>query len=234
MSTATPISTADRMEPPSLGAAPCVMMSAVGWAGYRTLLRLRGDRPRPRMIYLDGDAFLMSPAFPHEELAELLGVLVLVVVEELGIPCRLSGSTTFRRRSKGGGAEADKSFYLANAPRVLGKRTLHLRSDPPPDLVIEAVNTHAADAAVEVWRRFGVPEVWVADGATLQIQALQPDGQYSESLTSVAFPLLHAAEIHEWVTRPDRDATTAWLKALRRWVAEVLAPRTRDGREGRP
>ncbi|HEX8201685.1 MAG TPA: Uma2 family endonuclease, partial [Isosphaeraceae bacterium] len=139
----------------------CVELRDVGWTGYMTLLRLRGERPRPRLIYLDGDVALVTTSFPHERLAERLGRLVLEIVVGLDIPCVTVGGTTFRRRKKRGGVEGDKTFYLANEARIRGKDKIDLRVDPPPDLAIEAVYSHAAARALEVYRRFGVPEVWV-------------------------------------------------------------------------
>jgi Uma2 family endonuclease len=209
-----------------------VVLRGVGWKGYLTLLRLRGEGPRPKVVYLDGDVHLMSPDFTHERDAERLGYFVMVVVEELDIPCVVAGQTTFRRRKKRGGAEGDKPFYLANEARVRGKKKLNLRQDPPPDLAVEAVNTDEADAAVEVWRRFGVPEVWVYDADALHILALQANGRYAERVQSMAFPFLSAAEVFGWVSRPQVGSETDWIKELRRWVRETLVPRARDARGG--
>lgn len=212
---------------------PCVVLRGVGWEGYTTLLRLRGERNRPKLAYLDGDVFLMSPTFAHEFLKKRLGHFVTVIVEELDIPCFPAGETTFRRRKKKGGAEADESFYLTNLERIAakqGKEPIRLnRGDPPPDLAIESVNTHAADAAVEVWRRLGVREVWVAEESTFRIQALDAKGRYQKVPSSVVFPSLAASEVHDWVSRPVEGSETAWMKAVRAWVRDVLAPRARGG-----
>lgn len=207
----------------------CVELRDLDWQGYLTMLRLRGERSRPRMVYLDGTLYLMSPAFPHERLSERLGLFVMVVVEELNIPCITSGHTTFRRRSKRGGVEPDKSFYLAHEAQIRGKDRIHLRTDPPPDLAIEAVNTHGASAAVTVYKRFRVPEIWVGDQVGLRILIRQANGRYTESATSAAFPFLSAAEIADWVHRPQTGSDTDWIRALRRWVQETLLPRFQQG-----
>src|SRR5437868_12234266 len=81
----------------------CVEFPAIGWKGYLTLLRLRGERSTPRLVYLDGTVWLMSPSFPHERLKKRLGQFVTEVVVGLNIPCVPAGSTTFRRRAKKGG-----------------------------------------------------------------------------------------------------------------------------------
>jgi Uma2 family endonuclease len=203
----------------------CVEFPAIGWKGYCTLLRLRGERRMPRMIYLDGTVWLMSPTFPHERLKGRLGWFVQVVVEEFRIPCVQSGSTTFRRKAKKGGVEGDQTYYFANEAKVRGKSKLHLKTDPPPDLAVEAVYSHDADAAIEVYRRFKVPEVWVCDEYGMVILVLQANGQYAESATSLAFPFLSAAEIYDWMRRPQDISDTEWVIQLRAWVKETVKPR---------
>ena len=211
----------------------CVAIRDIGWKGYCTLLRLRGGRSMPRMVYLDGTVWLMSPTFPHERLSKRLGWVVEVVVEELDIPCTPAGSTTFRRRAKRGGVEGDQTYYLANEERIRGKDKLHLKSDPPPDLAIEAVHSHDANAAIEVYRRFKVPEVWVCDEYALRILVLQPNGRYVESSTSASFPFLTAAEVYDWVRKPQTEPDTTWIKQLRTWVKRTLKPRARrEARSG--
>ena len=203
----------------------CVVLQDIGWKGYTTLLRVRGERSIPRMVYLDGDLSLMSPSFIHEYLKERLGILITEVVVGLVIPCIHSGSTTFRRQAKRGGVEGDLTYYLASLDRIRGKKKISLKVDPPPDLAVEAVATHKADDAVEVYRRFRVPEVWICDQNQLTILVLQQNGRYIAAERSHAFNFLAASEIHSWVSRSGYDSDTAWTIDLRRWVAQVLAPR---------
>jgi Uma2 family endonuclease len=209
-----------------------VPLREVGWKGYLTLLKLRGDRKFPRMLYLDGTVWLMTTSFPHERITIRLSLLVTEVVVGLDIPCVPSGSTTFRRKKKNGGVEPDASFYLTNEERVRGKAKIHLSEDPPPDLAVEAVESHKADAAVEVYRRFGVPEVWIREESGFTILILQPNGEYRGSETSAAFPFLSAVEILDWVGRPQTITETEWIKALRTWVRETLVPRARATTKG--
>lgn len=207
-----------------------VVLDGVDWAGYRTLLRLRGDRPVPRMIYLDGTVFFMSPSLPHEHLKERVGRFVDAVVLGLAIPCKPIGQTTLRRRARRGGVEGDQAYYLAHEARVRGKKRIDLRSDPPPDLAIEIVHAHDADAALEVYRRLRVPEVWISTETGFTVLVRQAGGHYAPSGASLAFPLLTADETGGWLRRPETDSETAWLSDLHAWVRDVLAPRAR--REG--
>jgi Uma2 family endonuclease len=200
----------------------------IGWEGYSTLLKLRREHSVPKMVYLDESLYLVSPSLLHENLKERLGLLVPEVMAALGIRCILAGSTTVRRRSKRGGVEGDLSYYLTNLARIRGKRKINLRVDPPPDLAIEVVVSHDADEAIEVYRRFKVPELWICDQGQLTILRLGDDGQYTAVERSLALPTLAASEVHAWVTRTEDEDDIAWLMALRRWVAEVLVPRHRN------
>ncbi len=64
---------------------PCVAIREIGWKGYCSLLRMRGDRSMPRMVYLDGTVWLKSPAFPHERLKTRLGQFVIELIVGLDI-----------------------------------------------------------------------------------------------------------------------------------------------------
>lgn len=206
----------------------CVVMHGLDWKGYLTLLRLRGERPRPRVLYLDGEAWLVSPSSPHEVFKKRFGNLVSILVEERGLPCVQVGSTTFRRRLKRGGVEGDEAFYLAHAADIQHKvprEKIDLRTDPPPDLAIEVVHTRASDTAIAIWKRIQVPELWAFDDPTLKILIRKDYGRYVTSETSLAFPALTADEISSWIGRPPEGSDTDWIKALRAWVKEVIVPR---------
>jgi Uma2 family endonuclease len=212
----------------------CVEFPALGWKGYLTLLRLRGERSTPRMVYLDGTVWLMSPSFPHERLKTRLDHFVTEVLVGLRIAYIPTASTTFRRRAKKGGVEGDQTYYIANEARIRGKDKINLRTDPSPDLAVEAVHSHDARAAIEVYRRLRVPEVWICDEAELIILVLQPNGRYARSPTSATFPFLSAAEVYDWMRRPQTVPELEWVEQLRRWVQRTLKPRVRRQAGGPP
>jgi Uma2 family endonuclease len=202
----------------------------IGWEGYLALLKVQGERSRPQIIYLNGDAYLVSPSNIHERFGKRLGMFVMIIVEELDIPCEATGETTFHRHDEDAGVQPDESFYLANFRSIAakdGKEDIYLDVDPPPDLVIEVVHTHPATKAVEVLRRLGVPEVWVCNKEGLSFLIRKKNGRYVEAKRSLSFPFLTAAEIFDWVNRPGMASMTHWVKELRQWVKDVLVPRVR-------
>jgi Uma2 family endonuclease len=210
----------------------CVELGDIGWKGYSSILRLRGDRPSPRIIYLDGSALLMSPSLPHEHLKERLGRFVSEVATGLRLPFRPVGQTTFRRRARRGGLESDHAYYIQNEALVRGKDRIDLRIDPAPDLAIEVVHTHDATAALEVYRRLRVAEVWICDRTELQILLRQKNGRYARSKASAAFPFLEAGEVLDWVQQPQDVSEMEWQNEVRDWVRDVLTLRLQKPQGG--
>ena len=76
MATTTPARTESAM----VEGDQAVTLRGLDWKGYLTILRLRGERPVPRMIYLDGELQLVSPSYIHERLSQRLGIFVMEVV----------------------------------------------------------------------------------------------------------------------------------------------------------
>lgn len=204
-----------------------VSLRGIGWDGYWDLLRMRGERARPRIIYLDGDAWLMSPGYLHERWAERFGMFVHEVIAGLDIPCTPAGHTTLWIEHRKVGVEADKSFYFTNERAVRNKTDLFMGQDPPPDLAIEAVRTRAAGAAIECYRRLGVPEIWVGRAAGVRFFVRDDEGAYRAATASRSLPFLTPADVTGWILRPMDVPETDWIKALRRWVQTTLAPRIR-------
>ena len=113
--------------------------------------------------------------------------------------------------------------------RVRGKNKLHLKTDPPPDLAIEAVHSHDADAAIEVYRRFKVPEVWVCDEDELVILILQPNGRYAKSADECRIPIPHRGRgVRLGAKAPDRARHRVDQAAPNLGQADAQAARPTD------
>ena len=196
----------------------------IGWEGYEGYLAARGERSRPKMIYWDGALLLVSPSQPHEQLNVRLGRFFYEVVVTLRIPFLSLAQMTWRRQDVDAGVEGDQTYYITNEHRVRGKE-IDLAIDPPPDLAIEVVHTHKADHALEIYRRLGVPEVWVCDKRSARILVLNADGEYVEATHSLALPFLSAVEIFEQSQQPAGMSDLDQIDGIRRWVQEVLIPR---------
>jgi len=202
----------------------------LGWEGYLGLLEIRGGKRRPKIIYLDGNAHLVTTTNIHEAMVDRLGMFVREVVVGLDIPCVSTRESNYKRKDMAAGVEPDDSFYLANYRSVAAKfeeGRIDMDIDPPPDLALEIEHTNPAKQTVEILRRLRVPEVWVRKRKGPHFLILGEDGQYSEADKSLNFPFLSVVEVLEWVERPGMDSSTQWTRELRRWVQDVLAPRVR-------
>ena len=201
------------------------MIRRVDWEGYQALLlKVVGDRRSVRMTYDRGTVELMSPGFSHEKFGYLLGRMVQSITEELDIPMASCRSTTLKRADLERGLEADDSYYLSNFHLLPREGQLELEVTPPPDLAIEIEITNSILDRLGVYAALGVPEIWRFDGEALTVLLLGPDGTYSESETSRAFPFLPLDEIVRFMLEHVPGEDTTWSRGFRAWCREVLLP----------
>lgn len=144
-----------------------VVLRGVRWATYESLLADLVASSAPRLTFDPGDLEIRSLSAGHERLNRLLASFVEEASLALGIDVESFGSTTFKRDDLERGFEPDSCFYIANADRVLGRRKIDLRKDPPPDLVIEIDITSASVRKFPIYAQVGVPEIWRYEGETL-------------------------------------------------------------------
>src|SRR5579871_3524230 len=173
---------------PVAGPAPAVLHE-IDWRTYSRLLRVFAERRGFRLTYDRGTLEIMSPLWTHEAPSKLIGRFVDVLTEELNLPCRMGGSVTLRRRRKRRGLEPDNCYWIANAPRMQGKRDLDLRTDPPPDLAVEVDVTSSSVDRMSIYAALGVPEVWRFTTGTVSFHVLQA-GSYQIRPNSLSFPQL--------------------------------------------
>src|SRR3954464_10944308 len=100
---------ADVPRPPKPELTQHFVLYGVGWEGYSKVLEAVGERPI-RLTYDRGNLELMSPFPVHEIYKKCFGFLLLVLAEELDIPVKGCGSTTFRRQDLDRGLEPDECF----------------------------------------------------------------------------------------------------------------------------
>ena len=197
----------------------------IGWEGYESLLAMVGDG-HVRLTFDGKDVELMSPSQDHESLAVLIGRIITTVAEELDIPCLDLRTTTWRKRVKEKGLEADNCFYFHPLPDVRRRRQIDLTVDRPPGLAVEVEISRSALDRMSVYAMLGVPEVWRYDGETLGIDRLQPDGSYLRVEVSPNLAVITPEEVVYWIVRGDEIGNhSAFGRQLRAWVREELLPR---------
>ncbi len=199
----------------------CQVLHNVSWDEYEELLQELGDGYAVRVAYTEGELELMAPLYRHEKPKDLVLLLVSVLTQELGWEMESAGSTTLKRKDMKRGAEPDTCFYIQNAAQMIGRDTLDLRFDPPPDIVFEVDVTSKSRSKQTTYAKFGVPELWRYDASGFRIFALL-DGQYVESSSSLTFPFLRGQDLEAFIERGKMTGQTATLMAFREGVQAKL------------
>jgi Uma2 family endonuclease len=214
-----------RTEPVATG----FVFEGVSWDDYEAMLRIVGNRPI-RVTYDSGRMELMSPFWTHGNPSFLLGAMVTILVEELGITFEPADPVTFRRRDLEKGAEPDKCFYFgANAERIRGKRDIRLPEDPPPDLVVEVDVTASSVPRLPIFAALGIPEVWRLSDQGLEFLHLQSDSTYRADDRSRAFPEFPVSEAERFLQLGLGSDKIPWLRSFRAYVRAHLVARPPAG-----
>jgi Uma2 family endonuclease len=148
------------------------------------------DRPGPRFYYLDGDLEIMSTSDEHERIKERIGNCMDIFFEEREIRDFARGQATMRLAEQTG-AEPDKSWCFDVEKKF-------------PDLVLEIALTSGGLPKLEIYRRFGVPEVWIWRRGHLEVHCLLADRSgYDSASASRLLPNLPIAALEAAVAEPD-------------------------------
>ena len=156
-------------------------LAAIDWSRYF------------RRVCLDpvrGIITLMSPSFPHEDLATILDSIVDAAGSLIAGATKGLRSTRLRGRDEppGTGMEPDCAFYVGDRAKgyfaALGEgdeaETAFVERTAP-DLVVEAEITHADKGKAERYGEMGVRELWRLHGRKgtrelrVEFLALQPE-----------------------------------------------------------
>lgn len=201
-----------------------VVFHGVDWGDYGKMLEIVGER-HIRVTYDEGTMEVSAPPERHERAAQLFGLFVPRIAEELEVDYEPLGMTTWRRPDAGKGLEADQCYYIQNEAVVRERAVLDLDVDPPPDLAIEVDITSSSLDRMEIYAGLRVPEVWRYDGQKVTMWQLQPDNQYQLCETSLSFPGLRPADVERFLelgrTMPKRQLA----HEICEWVRNELIPR---------
>jgi Uma2 family endonuclease len=159
----------------------------------------------------------MSPLPEHGRFAEVVQDIAREITRELGVKLEACGSMTIRSAWQAQGAEPDTCFYIQNAARIIGKRSLDFNTDPPPDIVVEIDVTNASQSKFPIYAALGVPEIWRYDGSQAYFYHLA-DAQYLEMSHSQAFPFLSSTVLAQFIEQSKTEGQDAALDAARAWA----------------
>jgi Uma2 family endonuclease len=181
-----------------------VVLSGATWADFQRVQEMRGDRPVPRLAYLEGSLELMTPSRSHESIKSMIGRLIEAWCLQRGLDITPYGSWTLESKHDERGIEPDECYVLGDP------------AEPErPDLAIEVIWTSGGLNKLEVYRKLGVAEVWVWRRDALQLYALRGE-QYTEIARSEQLVGLDHELLLSFVhVTPMTKAVRAYREALR-------------------
>ncbi len=169
----------------------------------------------------------MAPLFEHENPKIQLDRFIFALAEELSIEIKSAGSTTLKRQAANQGIELGNCYYVQNEPAVRDRQELDLETAPPPDLVIKIDMTNNPVNKFEIYSMLGIPELWRYNGQDLKFYHLL-EGQYVARESSLAFPLVSANDISEFIDQNKNIGEVALLKSFRAWVRDKIVYLSND------
>jgi Uma2 family endonuclease len=192
------------------------VLHGTSWGFYETVLRETREQ-RIFVTYDQGELELMSPSHLHEAYKRIVGRMIDVYCEVMGVEMSGGGSTTLKREDLGRGLEPDECYYIQHAAAVRELRDLELPKDPPPDLVVEIDYKHRTLDREGIYAALGVPEVWRFDLEKLEFLKLA-GGKYERVEGSVALGGLPRGEVERFVKMRATKGETEVIRAWREWV----------------
>ena len=194
-----------------------ITLHNITWQGYQDILQALPQTRAARLTFDHGTLEITMPLESHEQGCELLGLFIRILVVESGLKLKAMGSTTLDREDLNRGAEPDKAYYIQNHAKVAGRK-VDLKTDPPPDLVVEVDITHTDIDKNTLYATMGVPEFWRFNGKLWQILQLQ-GSSYSEVDRSPTFPWVEKDILYHFLGQAQMDEAEAELK-FRQWVRQ--------------
>jgi len=187
-----------------------VTLENINWQEFESILKDLGEHRHSLIAYYKGVLEIRMPLPGHERAKVLIGDLLKIILDELGLEWESLGSTTFKSRKMLAGIEPDDCFYIQNYRAMIGKQRLNLDVDPVPDLAIEVDLT--SNTQISAYQALAIPEIWRYKNGKLEISLFQ-DHQYIDSPISKAFPSLPVIEGMSLFLEKSKDLP---MSALRR------------------
>jgi Uma2 family endonuclease len=177
-----------------------VILRDVAWSDYERFLEVRGDRSPPRIAYLEGQLEILNPSDSHVRIKSGIGRLVEVWCLKRDIEFTTVGSWTLKDKPVRRGVEPAEC-YIFGPPRGASR----------PDLAIEVIWTSGGIDKLEIYRKLGVPEVWIWRRGKLIPHALR--GESYEALAQSA--VLPGIDLQQLAGFLDQPTTSAAIRAYR-------------------
>lgn len=180
-----------------------LVLTGITWEKFEQIETTFQDIAGVRFIYLDGDLeIIMNLGKEHEYYKRTISLLLEAYLREKGIRFYTGGSATLGNKNITGRKEPDESY------------TIHSKKDIP-DLIIEVIFSSGGIEILEIYKRIGIPEVWLWEDGLLTIYGLK-DEQYNKVNQSKLLPELDLKVLNQYINYHDQyDAVTEFINCLK-------------------
>ena len=197
-----------------------VTLEDINWQEFEDILEDLGEHRHSLIAYYKGVLEIRMPLAGHERIKVLIGDLLKIILDELGLEWESLGSTTFKSKKMQAGIEPDDCFYIQNYQAMIGKQRLDLDVDPVPDLAIEVDLTSITQ--ISAYEALAVPEIWRYKNGKLEISLFE-DGKYLNSSVSKAFPSGQVIEgISLFLEKSKELPMSALRREFRLWLQTLF------------
>jgi Uma2 family endonuclease len=201
----------------------------VPWDIYDRLSDTISEGQNIHLAYDGKDLEIMVVGREHEDFKDLFSRFINAITDDLHIPSRGAGQTTWKRPEILRGLEGDLCYHfradkLAQDREARKQRARAVASYPNPDLAVEIDMSPSQIDRPSIYQALEVTEVWRFDRASLVIERLGPDGVYVPVDSSMFLPI-RADEVVRWIVEEDTDDLPAWRERLGAWILAELLPR---------
>ena len=169
------------------------LFNNVSWSDFDELLESVTDQRGILFRYLEGELEIMAPSHNHELVVERFGTLLECYFVEKDIDYIALGSKTLKKESVKRGIEPDKCFFFSEDQEF-------------PDLAIEVVITSGGIDLLEIYKEFGVQEVWFWEKGKISMFSLN-DSVYLEVEQSILLADLKKEILEAFLTATGTSLT---------------------------
>ena len=174
-----PAAASSRRPCPDIPAEQRIAIRHVPWDIYDRLSDTISEGQNIHLAYDGKDLEIMVVGREHEDFKDLFSRFINAITDDLHVPSRGAGQTTWKRPEILRGLEGDLCYYfradkLAQDREARKQRARAVASYPNPDLAVEIDMSPSQIDRPSIYQALEVTEVWQFDGASLVIERLGP------------------------------------------------------------
>ena len=179
-----------------------LILTEISWAQMEAIEKSFTNIGGVRFLYLDGILEIMTVSPEHEETKKTIALLLETYMRQKGIKFYGRGGFTLGSQEQRAKKEPDESYNFQTKKAI-------------PDLVIEVIFTSGGIDILELYKRIGVPEVWLWQDGVLSIYDLKEE--YEKVEKSQFLPELDINLLVRYISHYDQyEAVSEFIEEIKK------------------